>query len=464
MVAEKVKKSAGFDIAPYGNFSPDRTKWETYPALPRYGVQYFTLRGRIGILSESYSYAKFKDRIDAGYLFVKACFEVAAAEKGTIARMFAADDASKRTVAVRTRTIAYEAKQPILGFVEEVKDGKRIATDRPQTYTIEWIGQVKPELLVQPPYAYLIPPKYTDAIDTLRRHGITVEELREDIDLDIQAYTVTEVDTAARPFQKHKLVTVEAKRSDARRKVPAGTAVVKTGQKLGMLAAYLLEPQAEDGLTPWGFFNAGLGGTALPATLPDVEAGKEFPVLRLPATYSLTLGPLAPLPEDRIVNQPITEELLLGRGGGFTFGLQGTPVRPGDWLDAEHFLQVKEGKLWKCQARTGRVELFADPEKIKTSLKALKEVTAAVADKLSKATSFRMNPSHTAFLFDIGADLGIAYFDGKPAVKLTRDASAKQYVTFSPDGKVIAFVRGGNLCCVERRCARGKATDSRRQR
>src|SRR5690606_10399060 len=45
-VTKKVKAAAGFDIAPYGNFSDDRKRWETYPALPRYGVQYLALRGR----------------------------------------------------------------------------------------------------------------------------------------------------------------------------------------------------------------------------------------------------------------------------------------------------------------------------------------------------------------------------------------------------------------------------------
>ncbi|MFM8271760.1 MAG: M14 family zinc carboxypeptidase, partial [Gemmata sp.] len=63
-VTKRVKAGTGYDIAPYGNFDKDRTRWETYPASPRYGVQYFALCGRVGVLSESYSYAPFKDRIE----------------------------------------------------------------------------------------------------------------------------------------------------------------------------------------------------------------------------------------------------------------------------------------------------------------------------------------------------------------------------------------------------------------
>ena len=43
-VTRRVKETTGFDIAPYGNFSQDRTKWETYPATPRFGVQYVAAR------------------------------------------------------------------------------------------------------------------------------------------------------------------------------------------------------------------------------------------------------------------------------------------------------------------------------------------------------------------------------------------------------------------------------------
>jgi len=109
---------------------------------------------------------------------------------------------------------------------------------------------------------------------------------------------------------------------------------------------------------------------------------------------------------------------------------------------------VKDGKLWKADARTGRAELFADPEGIKKSLAAVKDLNSAAADKLSKATSFRFNPDRTAFLFDIGPDLGLAYLDGRPTVRLTKSDGAKEFATFSPDGKHVAFVRGGNLFAV----------------
>ena len=53
------------------------------------------------------------------------------------------------------------------------------------------------------------------------------------------------------------------------------TLVVRTAQPLGTLAALLLEPQSEDGLCTWNFFDSGLA------------EGQDFPVLRLPRRVSL---------------------------------------------------------------------------------------------------------------------------------------------------------------------------------
>ena len=76
------------------------------------------------------------------------------------------------------------------------------------------------------------------------------------------------IETAPRPFQKHNVVTLEVKAKANRRTIKAGTVVVKTAQPLGRLAAYLLEPTSEDGLTTWNFFDKGLA------------VGKEFGVQR----------------------------------------------------------------------------------------------------------------------------------------------------------------------------------------
>ncbi len=434
-VTKNVKTASGFDIAPYGNFNADRTKWETYPATPRYGVQYLALRGTVCVLSESYSHAPFKQRIEATRAFVTACFAVAADRKKDLADLMS--PVSFTRVTVRTGTETFPTRLAVLGFEEVEKDGKRVATDKHKEYSLDFVGRIVSKETANVPFAYLVPASAATVIENLQRHGIAVEELREDIDLEVSEFLVNRVDVTEDGFpKKHRLTTASGKWNGTKQRVPAGTIVVKTAQPLGALAAYLLEPRSEDGLTAWGFFNDSL--------IP----GKASPVLRLLSTYPMALGAAAKLPEARLTNQPVTEAVLMGRGGAFTFGFAGTPLTTGAWIDGEHFLQVKEGKLLKVEARTGKGEPWTDPAKIKKSLAAIKDVSVMTADQLAKSTTFRTSLDRTAFLFDIGADIGIAYFDGTDGKRLTKSEGAKEYVTFSPDGKRVAFVRGRNLFAV----------------
>ena len=65
------------------------------------------------------------------------------------------------------------------------------------------------------------------------------------------------------------LFQVGVDRGTERRTVPAGTVIVPVDQPLGLLAAYLLEPESEDGLVTWEQFG------------DRVAVGAELPTLRL---------------------------------------------------------------------------------------------------------------------------------------------------------------------------------------
>src|SRR5262249_30834260 len=325
-IGAAMERATGYKSYFYGNFNPDRTAWESYPAVPRFGIQWVALRNRIALLSESYTYAPFKDRVLAGKAYTRGIFQYVAARPDEVRKTLAKADQPRDRIPLRTKTVS-RGEGTILGFVEEMKDGRRIPTKETKDYKVALERGVAPTTVVQRPFAYLLPASLTGAIETLQRHGITVEELREDIELDLQVYKVEKVTRADSVFQKHILVTVEVARRDETRKVNAGMVVIRTDQKLGTLAAYLLEPQAEDGLTAWTFFAAVLG------------EGRDFPVVRLPKSVPLPRGRVRPLPKERSLNKPITPELLFRNPPNFA----GNPVSGITWLDdGEHFLQVKD--------------------------------------------------------------------------------------------------------------------------
>jgi len=208
-----------------------------------------------------------------------------------------------------------------------VKEGRRVATDRPRDYEVLYLGGTEPVLSVRRPYAYLVPKELAKVTENLQRHGIDVEELREDIELDVEVYRVDTI-TRTMQFQKHQPVSLEATPRKESRRVEAGTVLVRTAQPLGSLAAYLLEPQSADGLATWNFFDAVLA------------EGKDFRSCVCPRRRRSPRARCGPA-EDRIMNRPITFETLYAAERPLSFA--GNPVTGLVWLeDGEHFLQVKE--------------------------------------------------------------------------------------------------------------------------
>ena len=158
---------------------------------------------------------------------------------------------------------------------------------RPRTTRSSSSTSSRPAESVARPFAYLIPPAFREAVATLQRHGLNVEELREDIELDLEVYKLDAVEKSPRRYQGHQAIELRVTPRQTARMVPAGTLVVKTAQPMGRLAVVLLEPRSEDGLAVWNAFDAGL------------KSGDDFPVLRLPKAASLYTTGAEPLPEDR---------------------------------------------------------------------------------------------------------------------------------------------------------------------
>jgi len=436
-VNKRLETKTGYKSFFYGSISGDRRNWETVPATPRYGTHYVGLRNRIGILSESYSYASFKDRVLASRGFVESIMEYTAEHKEAIRKLL--NEARESTVrsgrepqatdrlVLRQKASPLGPPHQLLGFVEEVKNGKHVPTDQPKEYEVQYLGGVEPTLFVRRPYAYLFPAALENVKENLKQHGIDIQELREDIELEIEAYRIDRIERNQRvsSWEKLAVTKLEATPRVEKRRMPSGTVVVKTAQPLGSLAACLLEPQSEDGLATWKFFDRVL------------EEGKDFPVVRLIAPVALTTGSAAPPTEEREKGpQP---------PGRFGSGIGGMT-----WLeDGQHFLQVKEGRLSRVEAVTGKAEPFLDPDKLGKGLASLPTIGAEAARSLSRSTALRMNPARTAALFEHQSDLYYCKLDGSGAVRLTKTPGAKELATFSPDGKFVAFVRENNLNVVD---------------
>jgi hypothetical protein len=134
-----------------------------------------------------------------------------------------------------------------------------------------------PTLTSTLPFAYAFDEKTAKAIGPyLELHGLTVEQLTAATPVTAQTFKVDSVIERGRSETSRMMKDVTGSwDAAASRSLPAGTYVVRAGQPFGLLAFYLLEPENEDGLMQWSFYDG------------IVSAHTDFPVLRItkPATF-----------------------------------------------------------------------------------------------------------------------------------------------------------------------------------
>jgi hypothetical protein len=264
-IGGRLKKHGGQLSGFYGNFAQQNKVWESYPAQPRYGTQYVGLRNRIGILCESYVYASYKERVQASRDFVLSCFESAADNRDAIRKVLKDAGAPRAKVALRHKQVPLGKEITIVG----IEGGKTAPPGKTKDFVVTYLGKCEATLEATRPWGYVVPAEFKSAIETLQRHGIAMTELKMPAEATVEVYRVDKRTVAARAFQDHKTVTLDTTLRNEKRKLPAGASVIRTDQPLGALAAFLLEPQSEDGLATWNFFDEGL------------KEGSDYPVLRL---------------------------------------------------------------------------------------------------------------------------------------------------------------------------------------
>jgi hypothetical protein len=301
----------GFRIYFYGNFaSEDSLKqdifrgeaknepkepkiWRAFSPQPRVGFNYVGLRNRLYILSEAYSYLDFQRRIAVTEAFVTEILKYSAANGAEIRRLTREADA--RTIALgrndkdRQIAVQYTPKalpKPVPILVGEVVKKTNALSGHEMTAMVE--DAVTPVKMmdyglfaaarsVPLARAYLIPHKEEVGaiVEKLKAHGIVVEELARPLSTDVERFTVEKVTRAPRRIQGHDNVKVTWRSDEEKVRFEAGTYFVRTSQPLGLLAAYLLEPESDDGLVAWNFLDAFL------------EPQKVLPVYKLMRTRDL---------------------------------------------------------------------------------------------------------------------------------------------------------------------------------
>lgn len=250
--------------------------WRTFGHEPRYMTNYIGLRDRLSVLIENYNYADFRTRVAGNYHMLQALLDYCWANAAELQKLVAEADA--RTVQsglapAEADTFGLDIDvQPlpgqisILGYEMEAPAApaegatpgpfpRLRPTNKTKTYVMPYYADFVAKRSVRLPFAYLITATGTEVLDKLRQHGLAVERLTEPATLEAEAFRIKEVKGAERLYQGHRTNTVKGDYAVEKREFPRGTLLVRTAQPLGRLAAYLLEPESDDGLLVWNFFD-----------------------------------------------------------------------------------------------------------------------------------------------------------------------------------------------------------------
>ncbi|MDQ1354383.1 MAG: hypothetical protein QG657_4692 [Acidobacteriota bacterium] len=278
IVTEALKKKYGYDSVPYGNFIdrefPEKG-WESEAYAARYVTNYVGMRNRFSILDENYSYADFKTRVLASFSFVKAILNYTHQNIRSMQQMvMTADNKTKSDFFKGNFALEYKVEKlmslTIKSYVFEkevikpedrdkyppwIKDFIIKKTDVLKDYKVDYFAKPVPTRGISLPEAYIILPYHDEVIQTLKNHGIIVEKIRKTIQTKAENFVIEKLELATELFQGHVFLTVKGHFDSVEVSIPENSYFVSMRQPLARLIPTMLEPESEDSLIAWGFFN-----------------------------------------------------------------------------------------------------------------------------------------------------------------------------------------------------------------
>ena len=279
-VTDEIRDKHGWEYYYYGNAFArgGEPGWYTFDHRPRFNNNYIGLRNRIAILSEAYSYATFEERVLATLYFVEEILDYVHGHGDEVRRIVAdADAASVVGDSLALRAVPERSAEPVDILMGATVEEAHPLTGRPlllraDTQYVETMyeyGTFAPTLTERVPQAYLIPAGLGNILNRLAAHGITLEPANA-TPVQVEAFHIDSVSTAARPFQGRNEQTLFGRYEPVQVTPSPGDMWARADQPLGRLLFSLLEPRSDDGFANWGFL------------AEQLEAGGTYPITRIP--------------------------------------------------------------------------------------------------------------------------------------------------------------------------------------
>lgn len=250
----------------------EKPTFTAYDHLPRYIANYVGLRNRMGILSEAFPHELFEKRILSNYYLLVSVLEYTGNHAKEVTDLIAKADQTtieiiKSGAGKIQRGVSYDLApepDPIRMLIRETvpyTDANGRKRQRP-TGNLNWLDSIKhsnhfvPVKLSTVPRTYVFPAELTGVASKLEMHGIIVKKTAKKMKIEGEEFVISKFSKSEREgYGGHKTVTLEGDFKPVKRTVPAGSFYVDMAQPLAWLIFYLIEPQSDDGLLYWNYFD-----------------------------------------------------------------------------------------------------------------------------------------------------------------------------------------------------------------
>ena len=254
---------------------------------PNFSNTYGDLRHVATLLVENHSLKPYKQRVLGTYVLLESALKILAT-KGVSLR-----ECTVKDKAIRKEKIAVEWKVPqmkntvsfetlgnlqssteavqapdsflLMGIQAETKKSEITGADYPVWTGIKktskvasYKGTEEVQWIVSPK-GYWIPAAWTEVIERLKLHGIKMEILTEEKEVNVHLYRIKNAkfgnaEGVPLPFEGRMQVNGIAVPEMHKIRMAVGSVYISTDQPLGELAMVLLEPNSPNSFFRWGFF------------------------------------------------------------------------------------------------------------------------------------------------------------------------------------------------------------------
>ena len=276
-VVAALKANHGLDAGWYGNFVEDervldadgeadpasavREGWMTYPHHPRFGGNYRGLTSRMDLLLECYAYIPFEARVRTAYAFMLETLKHVAAHGDEVLQTVTECRVPRDRMAVRYRLEVRDRPVEVLTRTPRTLEGAPTAVTLP--HFARFVGTT----VVERPEAYLVPPPVAAH---LRLHGLTLREALGTFEVAVPVVESLGSEGGRAILEAAAVGELAVSWRRGPRSVLPGWFLVPMDQPLAAVAAYLCEPESDDGAVENGL-------------LPVPKVGEELALWRVPA-------------------------------------------------------------------------------------------------------------------------------------------------------------------------------------